>query len=236
MTKRILDVVTNVGHYDDPSHATGLWLSELTHAWHVFDEAGFEQTLVSPAGGASPLEPRSLKFPTYDKTAKAWHADPAKRELLATTKSPEEIDSADFDAIYFTGGHAVMYDFPGSEGLQRITREIYERGGIVSSVCHGYCGLLDTRLSDGSYLIAGKHMTGFAWQEEVLARVDKLVPYNAEERAKERGARYEKATLPFVSYTVTDGNLVTGQNPGSAKATARKVVEALAGTTPDSRT
>ncbi|MER7858794.1 MULTISPECIES: type 1 glutamine amidotransferase domain-containing protein [Amycolatopsis] len=231
MTKRILNVVTNVGHYDDPSHATGLWLSELTHAWHVFDEAGFEQTLVSPAGGASPLEPRSLKFPTYDKTAKAWRADPAKMELLATTKSPEEIDSADFDAIYFTGGHAVMYDFPGSEGLQRITREIYERGGIVSSVCHGYCGLLDTRLSDGTYLIDGKHMTGFAWQEEVLARVDKLVPYNAEERAKERGALYEKATLPFVSYTVTDGNLVTGQNPGSAKATARKVVEALAGNT-----
>ncbi|KFZ77963.1 dimethyl sulfoxide reductase [Amycolatopsis sp. MJM2582] len=231
MTKRILNVVTNVGHYDDPSHATGLWLSELTHAWHVFDEAGFEQTLVSPAGGASPLEPRSLKFPTYDKTAKAWRADPAKMELLATTKSPEEIDSADFDAIYFTGGHAVMYDFPGSEGLQRITREIYERGGIVSSVCHGYCGLLDTRLSDGTYLIDGKHMTGFAWQEEVLARVDKLVPYNAEERAKERGALYEKATLPFVSYTLTDGNLVTGQNPGSAKATARKVVEALAGNT-----
>ncbi|RSN43437.1 type 1 glutamine amidotransferase domain-containing protein [Amycolatopsis sp. WAC 04197] len=231
MTKHVLHVVTNVGHYDDPSHATGLWLSELTHAWHVFDEAGFEQTLVSPAGGASPLEPRSLKFPTYDKTAKAWRADPAKMELLATTKSPEEIDSADFDAIYFTGGHAVMYDFPGSEGLQRITREIYERGGIVSSVCHGYCGLLDTRLSDGTYLIDGKHLTGFAWQEEVLARVDKLVPYNAEERAKERGALYEKATLPFVSYTVTDGNLVTGQNPGSAKATARKVVEALAGNT-----
>ncbi|MGV9722422.1 type 1 glutamine amidotransferase domain-containing protein [Nocardia beijingensis] len=235
MTKRVLHVVTNVGHYDDPSHATGLWLSELTHAWHVFDEAGFEQTLVSPAGGPSPLEPRALKFPSYDKTAKAWRADPAKMELLATTKSPEQIDSADFDAIYFTGGHAVMYDFPDSEGLQRITREIYERGGVVSSVCHGYCGLLNTRLSDGSYLIAGKHMTGFAWLEEVLARVDKLVPYNAEERAQERGALYEKAKLPFVSYTVVDGNLVTGQNPGSAKATARKVVETLAGNTSQAR-
>ncbi|MEV0360817.1 type 1 glutamine amidotransferase domain-containing protein [Nocardia sp. NPDC050697] len=229
MTKRVLHVVTNVGHYDDPSHPTGLWLSELTHAWHVFDAAGFRPTLVSPAGGPTPLEPRSLKFPSYDRTAKAWRADPAKMDLLATTNSPEEIDSADFDAIYFTGGHAVMYDFPGSAGLQRITREIYERGGVVSSVCHGYCGLLDTRLSDGSYLIDGKHMTGFAWQEEVLARVAELVPYNAEARAKQRGALYEKARLPFVSYTVVDGNLVTGQNPGSAKATARKVVEVLAG-------
>ena len=75
MTKRILHVVTNVGHYDDPDHPTGLWLSELTHAWHVFEQHGFEQTLVSPAGGAVPLEPRALKFPNYDKTAKAWRAD-----------------------------------------------------------------------------------------------------------------------------------------------------------------
>lgn len=227
MTKRILNVVTNVGHYDDASHPTGLWLSELTHAWHVFEEAGFEQTLVSPAGGAVPLEPRSLKFPSYDRTAKAWRADPARMALLESTPGPDDIDSSEYDAIYFTGGHAVMYDFPGSEGLQRITREIWERGGVVSSVCHGYCGLLDTKLSNGSYLIAGKRMTGFAWTEEVLARVDKLVPYNAEERAKERGALYEKAKLPFVSYAVVDGNLVTGQNPGSAKETATKVAALL---------
>lgn len=227
MTKRILNVVTNVGHYDDPDHPTGLWLSELTHAWHIFEQAGFEQTLVSPAGGAVPLEPRSLKFPSYDKTAKDWHNDPAKMALLQNTLSPEQIDSADYDAIYFTGGDAVMYDFPDSEGLQRITREIYERGGIVSSVCHGYCGLLNTRLSGGEYLIAGKKMTGFAWTEEVLARVDKLVPYNAEEAAKERGALYEKAKLPFVSFAVIDGNLITGQNPGSAKETATKVAAAL---------
>lgn len=227
MTKRILNVVTNVGHYDDPSHPTGLWLSELTHAWQVFEEHGFEQTLVSPAGGAVPLEPRALKFPNDDKTSKAWRADPARMALLENTAAPDQIDAGDYDAIYFTGGHAVMYDFPDSEGLQRITREIFERGGIVSSVCHGYCGLLNTRLSDGAYLIAGRRMTGFAWQEEVLARVDKLVPYNAEEEARQRGARYEKARLPFVSYVVVDGNMVTGQNPGSAKATAKKVAAAL---------
>lgn len=227
MSKRILTVVTNVGHYDDPSHKTGLWLSELTHAWHVFEEAGFEQVLASPQGGAVPLEPRSLKFPNYDRTAKAWRADPARMALLEDTRSPEEIDAAEFDAIFFTGGHAVMYDFPDSDGLQRISREIFEHGGVVSSVCHGYCGLLNTRLSNGEYLVTGRRVTGFAWQEEVLARVDKLVPYNAEEEMTKRGALYEKAKLPFVSYAISDGNLVTGQNPGSAKATARKVVEVL---------
>ena len=224
---RILNVVTNVGHYDDASHPTGLWLSELSHAWDVFEEHGFEQTIVSPAGGLVPLEPRSLKFPSYDRSAKAWHADPKRMALLENTASPEELDAADYDAIYFTGGHAVMYDFPDSEGLQLLTREIWEKGGIVASVCHGYCGLLDTRLSDGTYLIAGKRMTGFAWAEEVLARVDKLVPYNAEEEMKSRGALYEKALLPFVSYAVVDGRLVTGQNPGSAKETAKKIAALL---------
>lgn len=229
MTKRILNVVSNVAHYDDPAEPTGLWLSELTHAYDVFAAAGYQQTLVSPKGGPSPLEPRSLKFPNYDKSAKAWKADPAKMALLANTAAPEEIDAADFDAIYFTGGHAVMYDFPDSEGLQRVTREIFERGGVVSSVCHGYSALLNTRLSDGTLLVAGRKLTGFSWSEEVLARVDKLVPYNVEAEMKKRGAHYNKGLIPFASHVVVDGRLVTGQNPGSAKATAKKVVSVLAG-------
>lgn len=147
--------------------------------------------------------------------------------LLENTARPDQIDPSDFDAIYFTGGHAVMYDFPDSAGLQGLTRQIWEKGGIVSSVCHGYCGLLNTRLSDGSLLVAGRRVTGFAWQEEVLARVDTLVPYNAEEEMKKRGALHEKAKLPFVSYAISDGLLVTAQNPGSAKATAQKVVGLL---------
>ena len=224
---RILHVVTNVSHYAQVDHPTGLWLSELTHAWEVFEAAGFEQTLVSPAGGAVPLEPRSLTFPNADKTAKAWQADPTRMALLADTLGPDDIDAAEFDAIYFTGGHAVMYDFTDSVGLHRITREIWERGGVVASVCHGYCGLLNTTLSDGAYLIAGKHLTGFSWTEERLARVDALVPYNAEQVATDRGAIYAKAKLPFVSFTQVDGRLVTGQNPGSAKETAQKVVAAV---------
>lgn len=224
MSTRILIVVTNVDHYDaDPSHPTGLWLSELTHAYDLFAARGFEQTIASPAGGKAPLEPRSLKFPSYDGSAKAWHGDPARMALLDDTASPKQLDSADYDAIYFTGGHGVMFDFPGSEGLQRITREIFERGGVVAAVCHGYCGLLDTRLSDGSYLVAGRNITGFSWREEILAGVAKLVPYDVEQRMKERGARYSKALLPLVSNVVVDGRLVTGQNPGSAKDTAAKV-------------
>ena len=166
MNKRILHVVSNVAHYDDPSHPTGLWLSELTHAYDVFAEKGYEQRIVSPKGGLSPLEPRALKWPLLDSSAKAWLADKRRMALLSTTARPDEIDPADYDVIYFTGGHAVMWDFPDSKGLQDITRAIWERGGIVSSVCHGYCGLLNTKLSDGKLLVEGRQVTGFSWNEE----------------------------------------------------------------------
>ena len=227
MAKRILHVVSNVSHYLDPTEPTGLWLSELTHAWDIFEAKGFEQRIVSPKGGVSPLEPRALRWPLLDGSARTWLDDKSRMALLQSTARPEDIDPVAFDAIYFTGGHAVMWDFPDSEGLHAITRAIWERGGVVSSVCHGYCGLLNTRLSDGTLLVAGRRVTGFSWAEEILAGVTKKIPYNAEDEMKRRGARYEKALVPFVSYVVADGRLVTGQNPWSPKATAKKVAALL---------
>lgn len=227
MARRILIVVTNVGHYADPAHKTGLWLTELTHALEAFEAAGLETVLVSPAGGAVPIEPRSLKWPNVDAAAQAWLSSTQGQARLADTLSPDQVQADDFDAIYFTGGHAVMFDFPDSEGLQALTRAIFERGGVVGAVCHGYCGLLNVRLSDGGYLIAGRKMTGFSWIEEELAGVAKAVPYNAEARAKACGSLYEKALVPFAPKAVVDGRLVTGQNPASAKVTARAVVKVL---------
>lgn len=224
MAKRVLHVVTNVSRFGDSVEPTGLWLSELTNAHDVFATGGCEQRLVSPQGGACPLDPRSLKWPNLDATAKAWLADPPRMKMLSNTARPDEIDPARFDAIYFTGGHGVMWDFPDDAKLQRLTCEIYERGGIVAAVCHGYCGLLNAKLSNGLLLVAGRHVTGFSWFEEILAGVKKKIPYNAEEEIKGRGALYEKALLPFVSNVVSDGRLVTGQNPQSAKATAKQVL------------
>lgn len=227
MTKRILHVVSNVSHYADPLRPTGLWLSELTHAWDVFAARRYDQHIVSPNGGVSSLEPRALKWPLLDASAKAWLNDPERMALLASTMRPNDVEPARYDAIYFTGGHAVMWDFPDDAGLQRITRTIWEQGGIVSAVCHGYCGLLNTRLSDGRLLVENRKVTGFSWTEEVLAGVAKEMPYNAEAEMKRRGAVYKKAFLPFVSHAVVDGRLVTGQNPFSAKATAEKVATLL---------
>lgn len=197
------------------------------HAWDVFEQHGWEQTIISPRGGVAPLEPRSLKWPTYNASVRAWHADKSRMALLETTLCPDEVNPSDFDALYFTGGHAVMYDFPEDEGLQRLTRNMWENGKIVSSVCHGYCGLLNVSLSDGSYLVSDKKLTGFAWREEILAGVSAIVPYNAEEEMKKRGAHYRKAWLPFAPYVIEDDRLITGQNPTSATATARAVARRL---------
>jgi len=227
MSRRILHVVTNVSHYDNPVHKTGLWLSELSHAYDIFAEQGYEQLIVSPEGGRSPLEPRALKWPLLDASAKAWLETPAKMACLENTLSPQQIEPEYFEAIYFTGGHGVMWDFPDNADLQRITREIYERGGVVSAVCHGYCGLLNTRLSDGALLVAGRRITGFSWREEVLAGVARDMPYNAQAEMQKRGARYVKAFLPFMPHAVVDGRLVTGQNPQSARVTAKRVVALL---------
>lgn len=228
MSPHILHVVTNTAHFDDPSEKTGLWLSELTHAWEVFEGRGFSQTIISPVGGYVPLDPRSLKFPAKEKTAEAWLSGPATMSLLGDTPRAADVDAADYDAVYFAGGHGAMYDFPDNVDLQRITREIFEAGGVVSAVCHGYCGLLNTRLSDGSLLLDGREITGFSWLEEKLVLVDKLVPYDVEKRSRQRGAVYQKAALPFAPFTVADGTLITGQNPASAKETAERVAEVLA--------
>ncbi len=116
MTKRILHVVTNVAHYADPTQPTGLWLSELTHAYEIFAARGYQQRLVQPRGGESPLEPRALGWPHADASAKAWLADETRLALLADTAAPEQVDAEAFDAIYFTGGHGVMWDFPTTPG------------------------------------------------------------------------------------------------------------------------
>jgi len=227
MSKRILHVVTNISKYEGIDRPTGLWLGELTHAYDEFEKQNYLQDIVSPNGGLSPIEPKSLERFVADASVLKRKNDPTFMQLLETTKKPSEINWQDYDAIYYTGGHGVMWDFLDNAELQDITKNIYEQGGVVASVCHGYCGLLNVRLSTGQYLIAGKKLTGFAWCEEVLAGVAKKVPYNAEELAKERGAHYQRKFIPFLPNVVRDANLITGQNPFSARVTAFAMIDAL---------
>lgn len=227
MSRRILHIVTNVAKYPKTGEPTGLWLGELTHAYDEFERQGYEQHIASPKGGAVPIDPRSLGRLVLDDSIRARRADAAFMSLLDRSMAIADIDPGAYDAIYYTGGHGVMWDFPDDAGLQHAARTIYEKGGVVASVCHGYCGLLNVRLSDDRFLIEGRRITGFSWIEEIAAGVSRKVPYNAEKLAKERGADYRKTMIPFRPYAVSDGTLITGQNPFSAKPTAQRIVAQL---------
>jgi len=148
-------------------------------------------------------------------------------DRLNETLKIEAVDVDDYDAIYLVGGHGVMYDFTDHEPLLTLTADFYEKGKVVSSVCHGPSGLINVKLSNGDYLVKNKKVTGFSWAEEKLAKRQNVVPYNLEEQLKERGGDYSKALIPFTSHVVVDGRLVTGQNPRSAKGVGKAVVKLL---------
>lgn len=224
---KILIIVTSVATYENQNLKTGLWLSELTHMYHSAKEQGYEIAIASPKGGNTPLDPESLKPMMLDKLSKAYYNDDKFMELLKHTKTLEDVENEEFDVVYLTGGHGTMYDFPDNTALQNIIRKHYENQKIVSAVCHGVGGLLNVKLSNGEYLIKDKTITGFNWQEELLARRRKQVPFNLEEELKKRNSNYRKSFIPMTSKVHIDGNLITGQNPFSSKEIAKAVMEQL---------
>lgn len=224
---QILIIVTNHSRYPTRTDQTGLWLTELTHFTDVVEAAGYSTVLASPNGGKTPLDERSLGWFYMDDAARQHLKSPQFRLRLASTVPVTQIDPTPFRAIYFTGGHGVMWDFPDNPLLQRAAETIYAQGGIVSAVCHGVVGLVGVKDGQGQLLIKDKAITGFSNREELLAGTKSQVPFFLEDRLVGQGARYQKAWLPFTSYVLTDGRLVTGQNPQSAAAVAQAVVGLL---------
>ncbi|WP_245864499.1 type 1 glutamine amidotransferase domain-containing protein [Paenibacillus donghaensis] len=146
-----------------------MWLSEATHFIEVFDKHDVVIDLVSPKGGDVPLDPKSLGA-VLDKSTKAYFESAEFMGTLKNTMTPEQVDAESYDAIYFTGGHGTMFDFPDNASLLQISRAIYDKGGIVSAVCHGVGALLNIKHSDGTPWISGKKLTGFANIEEKMAK------------------------------------------------------------------
>ncbi|BFO68046.1 type 1 glutamine amidotransferase domain-containing protein [Chryseobacterium sp. KCF3-3] len=227
MMKNILLIVTNVDQYASGKFKTGLWLSELTHIYHMAKEKGWQISISSPKGGNTPIDPESLKPLVLDNLSKGYYENPEFMNELAHTKSLDEIKNNSFDCIYLAGGHATMYDFPDNTTLQEILRDQYESNKMVAAICHGVGGLLNVRLSNGEYMIKGKNITGFDWFEETLARRKNEVPFNLEAALKERNVHYKKAFIPMTSNVVVDGNLITGQNPFSSKEMAKTIIHEL---------
>ena len=232
-SKKVLIVVSNTAEFEKVGYRTGLWLSELTHFWDVLEKAGLSMDIASPAGGYVPIDPESLLMPELiqmtglkDAVNKRYE-DRAFMNQLKNTQSVADADVDQYDAIYLTGGHGVMFDFANNEPLTQLIAEFYENNKIVAAVCHGPCGLLNVKLSNGNYLIKDKKLTGFSWKEEQLAKRDHAVPFRLQDELTQRGAHYEKALIPFTENVVEDGLLITGQNPKSAHAVGQAVLSRL---------
>lgn len=224
---KILVVMTNHSAYPTRSDHTGLWLTELTHFYDAATTAGYEMDFVSPQGGKVPLDERSLKPLYLDQSAKAHLADPAFMARLNNTMAPNAINPSSYRAVYYTGGHGTMWDFPNNSALQQISEQIYRQGGIVSAVCHGVGGLLLLQDEHGKPLIAGRTVTGFANREETLSGIKSQVPFSLQNELIKRGATYKQAFLPFTSYIVNDDRIITGQNPESSKEVSQAVIKRL---------
>ncbi|CAJ1182837.1 ThiJ PfpI family protein [Companilactobacillus paralimentarius DSM 13238 = JCM 10415] len=221
--KKILVVLTNTIEYKGTDQATGLWLGEATEFVDEVTKAGFEVDYVSPKGGFVPLDPRSFKY-TDKSTMAIYSSSDFQQRALTNSLKPAQIQPEDYQAIYYTGGHGVMWDFPTNPELQSITKKIYQQGGFVTSVCYGIAGLLNVKDDDGNYLIADKKITGFTTAEEILAGKRKVVPFLNEEVAKMHGANFQKKRA-YKEFAIQDGQLITGQNPFSARAVARILIE-----------
>ncbi|WP_206513011.1 type 1 glutamine amidotransferase domain-containing protein [Larkinella soli] len=222
---RALLVCTNHTDYKSRARKTGLWLSEATHFYDELSDKDIPFDIVSPLGGKVPLDERSLD--QKDNTNDKWYHHPDFRQKLENSLKPEDVDPQRYQLIYFTGGHGTMWDFPANERLQQMTRDIYERGGMVAAVCHGVSALLDVRLSDGSLLIENRQVTGFSNMEERLLRLSDEVPFLLEDELRNRKALYSRAIIPFMPYIEVDERLVTGQNPLSARKVGKKVMEEM---------
>jgi putative intracellular protease/amidase len=221
MKKHILIIVSNANAIGPFNRRTGTFLPEVAHPYSVFDEAGYQIDFASLTGDTPYLDalnladdPDNLRF----LTGKGW-ADMQKASKLS------EVDVSGYDAIFVPGGLAPMVDMAEAPLLKKIIAQAYERNAVVGAVCHGPASLLNVKLTDGSYLVKGKNIASFTTEEEDnYARLD--VPFDLQTALTQQGAIFHAGT-PWLANSIQDGNLVTGQNPASAKGVGEKIVAIL---------
>lgn len=221
--KKVLIVLTNVATYGQTNDATGLWLGETTEFIDELFKVGIEVDYTSPNGGYVPIDPRSLNYLDENMTSYYKDSDFQKRALMHSIPA-KEINPDDYSAIYYTGGHGVMWDFPNNPYLQRISEAIYKNGGYITSVCHGIAGLFFLQNENRKALIAGKKITGFTTAEEYLSGKFKKVPFMNETLAQQRGANFLKKRA-YKPFAIQDGQFITGQNPFSPREVAHLLIQ-----------
>ncbi|TCN60013.1 type 1 glutamine amidotransferase domain-containing protein [Flavobacterium circumlabens] len=221
MNKKILIIVSNANAIGPNNRRTGIFLPEVAHPYAEFDQANYQIDFAGLTGDTPYLDalnlandPQNLAF----LTGKGW-------ESMQKAVKLSDVDVSQYDAIFVPGGLAPMVDMPENALLKKVIKETYERNAVVGAVCHGPVSLLNVKLSDGSYLVNGKNITSFTDEEEKgYAIAD--VPFLLESALTKQGAKFHAAAI-WSAHSIADGNLVTGQNPASAKGVAEKMISIL---------
>ena len=232
--KKVLIVVANPTTSTTLGWPVGFWGAELTHPYYELTERGVEVTIASPAGGKVELDglsdPRDeSKWSAEDLITMGFLNTPELVALLDDTPRLADLNLGEYDAIMVAGGQAPMFSFRDNEDVHDALRAFYESEKPVCIYCHGTAALVDLKLSDGTYLVDGKTVTGFANVEEDFSDEfvgQKVMPFRIEDELEQRGANYVQGGL-FKAFAVRDGRLITGQQQYSARKVAQMLIEAL---------
>ena len=222
---KILIVLTSYDQLGNTGRKTGFWLEEFAAPYYTFLDAGATVTLASPKGGQPPLDPVSDTPEGQTELTRRFKQDPTAQAVLAHTLRLSDVTASDYDAVFYPGGHGPMWDLAEDPRSIALIEAFWNAGKPVGAVCHGP-GVFHRVKVDEQPLVKGKRVTGFTNDEEEAVHLTKVVPFLVEDELKRLGGRYEKVEnwKPFV---VTDGRLVTGQNPASSKSGAEALLKLL---------
>ncbi len=223
---KILMVLTSHDRLGDTGKKTGFWLEEFAAPYYVFKDAGAQITLASPKGGQPPLDPMSDAPDAQTDATRRFRDDAEATAALASTHVLADVAQRDFDAVFYPGGHGPLWDLANDEDSIRLIESNHAAGKPVALVCHAPAALRKTRNADGDALVLGKRVTGFTNGEEAAVGLTDVVPFLVEDMLEANGGRYEKKQ-DWATHVITDGNLVTGQNPASSEAAAKAVLDLL---------
>jgi putative intracellular protease/amidase len=223
---KILMVLTSHDKLGDSGKKTGFWLEEFAAPYYVFKDAGAEITLASPKGGQPPLDPKSDQPDAQTEATKRFRGDQAAQTALANTVKLSGLAAEDYDAVFYPGGHGPLWDLSEDADSIALIEALYAAGKPVAAVCHAPGVFRHTKAPDGSPLVQNKSVTGFTNTEEAAVGLTEIVPFLVEDELKKKGGQYSKSD-DWQSYVVSDGNLITGQNPASSEAGAKAVLQQL---------
>ncbi|HET6799645.1 MAG TPA: type 1 glutamine amidotransferase domain-containing protein [Nitrososphaeraceae archaeon] len=224
--KKVLIVLPSHDQLGNTGQKTGFWLEEFTDPYYKFIDSGYEVTIASPRGGKPPVDPRSIQKENQSESTQRFERDKSAQTKLENTLVLSQVSANDYDTLFLPGGHGPMWDLSSDENMKKIVEDFYSDKKIVSAVCHGPAGLLQATDRNGNSILKGKKITGFTNNEESAVGLTKTVPFSLENRMKELGGKFEKGQ-DFKPFVISDGQLITGQNPKSALPAAEKVIEIL---------